>query len=218
MNIALLISGIFFAVIAILSEVGLLPGRLDVVCGPLVMVCIIGWIWPYARANGKFGHVVLVALVLSLCADIAIKFSFIAGLAIFLLAHIAYLVAFVPKASLRHALLPALVYGTAAVGIGAWILPGAMAQGMLWPVIVYMCFVTLMAVTLTAAAFRRRGVFVRAGVGGTLFFVSDAVIGTGRFAYDFPYSAAVVLITYWAAQLLIASVLVKTTAGSSRQR
>ena len=218
MNLALLIGGIFFASLAILSEVGLVPGQLDIVCGPLVMVCIIGWIWPYARANRKFGHVVLVALVLSLCADIAIKFSFIAGLAVFLLAHIAYLVAFIPKASLRHALPPALVYGTTAVGIGAWILPGAMAQGMLWPVIIYMCFVTLMAVTLAAAAFHQRGAFARAGIGGALFFVSDAVIGIGKFAYDFPYSAAVVLITYWAAQLLIASVLVKTTAGSSRQR
>lgn len=207
MNLALLLGGLVSAGIAILSEISVLPRRLDIVCGPLVMACIIIWIWPYAMRQGRFGRVVLAALVLSLCADIAIKFSFIAGLSVFLLAHIAYLVAFTSRGSLHRAVIPALGYGVIALGIGVWIVPGAEAQGMLWPVVIYMCFVTLMAITLAAAALQQGGAFVRAGIGGALFFVSDAVIGIGRFAYDFPYSAVVVLVTYWAAQVLIASVL-----------
>jgi len=198
---------ILCALIAIACRVHFIPWPLDIVFGPLVIACLIGWIAPYAKTQGRFGAIVILALVISMVADFAIKFSFIAGLAVFLIVHIVYLAAFIPKAPPRHFVVPALIYIPAASAIVMTIIPGAREQGMLWPVVAYVFCVTFMAISLAAAGLRQKGVFVRVAIGGTFFFISDAMIGISRFAYDFPYSGVAILAAYWIAQALIASVL-----------
>lgn len=211
---------ILCALIAIASDMHVIPWPLDVVFGPLVIACLIGWVAPYAKVQGRFGTVVILALVISMVADFAIKFSFIAGLAVFLIAHIVYLVAFIPKTSPRYFVVPALIYVPAASAIVMTIIPGAREQGMLWPVVAYVFCVTFMAISLAAAGLRQKGVFVRSAIGGTFFLISDAMIGISTFAHDFPYSGVAILVTYWVAQALIASTLlgVQTTHRARKQR
>lgn len=193
------------AVATLCSEVGIAPWVVGAVCGPLVIAAIIAWVYPYARQQGRFGHLIVLGLAVSLCADIAIGRSFIVGLAIFLLAHIVYLVAFIPKISFKAYGVSIAAYGLIAAGIASHLMAGASAQGLLVPVLVYIGCITLMAATLAAAAARQRGQFVWAAIGGGLFFISDAIIGITKFTQDFAYSGIAVLITYWLAQLLIAS-------------
>ena len=194
---------------ALIAQLGFLPSLIASICGPLVIAGIIAWIAPRAHAQGMLGFFIVAALSVSMVADGAIKVSFVAGLALFLVAHVLYMMAFVKRTSLTAFILPLLFYGVVAIGVGQSLLPSAHDQGLMWPVIVYISVVTLMATMLGAAGIRQQGAYLRAAIGGGLFFVSDTVIGVTKFLQDFPYSSVVILSTYWLAQLLIASVLMR---------
>ncbi len=204
-----LLLALVLAVLKILSEVGVLPPLVGSICGPLVMAAIIAWVLPSVKSHGVFGYLILAALFVSMCADVAIGTSFIAGLALFLLAHILYIVAFVPKVSWRAGLAAIIPYGVAAVLVAPVILAGAGQQGMFVPVLVYISCITVMAATLLAAYIKQKGIFVYPAIGGALFFASDSVLGYRTFVENFTYAGVIILVTYWLAQLLIAAVLLK---------
>lgn len=202
-----LIIALVLAILKILSEIGVLPPLVGSICGPLVMLGIIAWMLPSVRRNGVFGYLILAALIVSMAADVAIGTSFIAGLALFLLAHILYIAAFAPKLSWRAGLLAIVPYGVAAAVVAPVILAGAEQQGMFIPVLVYISCITLMATVLLAAFIRQKGTFIYPAIGGVLFFASDSVLGYRTFVENFAYAGVVILITYWLAQLCIARVL-----------
>jgi uncharacterized membrane protein YhhN len=129
---------------------------------------------------------------------------FLLGLASFALAHASYCVAFV--AGVRWAgfqwivLVPML--------IGAWMLwyiwPG-LTPRLRVPASIY----TLVIVAMASLAGYRLAVVgssgaLAAGVGAALFLCSDAVLAINRFRRPFVLAQAVVLGTYFAAQILIA--------------
>ena len=208
-QLAWLVIAFVLAVLKILSEIGVLPPIVGSICGPLVMAGIIAWILPSVKRHGVFGYLILAGLGVSMVADIAIGTSFIAGLALFLLAHILYIIAFAPKASWRTGLLAIIPYGAAAAFVAPVILAGAGQQGMFVPVLVYISCITVMAATLLAAYIKQKGTFIYSAFGGALFFVSDSVLGYRTFVDNFSLAGVVILVTYWLAQLLIAAVLLK---------
>ncbi len=192
---------------------------LNFVFKPLATLCVIAYAMLRGAADGA-GAVsrrwVLVGLWLSLAGDVALLWptqGFLPGLVSFLLAHLAYLVAFT-----RHQRLgawwPAFAGYALIAGVILWRLwpgvPGALQA----PVVAYVLCLASMAAQ--AAALWRRGEPRGAvlAVGGALFVASDALLATNRFAGPLPLASLWILTPYWAAQWCIASWLMpRPTAG-----
>jgi uncharacterized membrane protein YhhN len=160
-------------------------------------------------AEPRYGGPVLAGLVCSMAGDICLVFParFLAGLACFLVGHLFYIGAF---------------GGAAAWSAGAWLLlvpfavGGAAMLGFLWPhldrvrpaVAVYVVVIVTMA---WAAAVRAAspGTASPSGAlalgGAIVFMVSDGVLSTDRFVRPLPGGDAIVMVTYYAAQTLIAA-------------
>jgi uncharacterized membrane protein YhhN len=169
----------------------------------------ISWSTPYAQW-------VLLALSLSLLGDVFLMLearsrdgarasdrAFIAGLVSFLLAHLAFVCAFVQD--LRAPDLPAWLAGVVfyAAGLLFVLLPRAGALKL--PVLIY-CLV-LAAMVFAAAA--RHATFhdtgsLRAVLGALLFMLSDSLLGWRRFVGRYRGAQALILSTYWGAIGLIA--------------
>jgi uncharacterized membrane protein YhhN len=156
------------------------------------------------------GRWVLVALALGLVGDVLLLADseprFLAGLAAFLVGHLAWVLAFVdtgldaPAAALAGA-----VVVVVALGAGRRIVPGAHREGgaaLAAPVVLYMVVIAVLAVTGWATGRPA----VAAGV--TLFVLSDTLLGLGRFDRLRSWMPVAVMVTYHVAQaLLVAGLL-----------
>jgi len=149
---------------------------------------------------------ILAGLLCSLAGDIALMLPekwFVAGLGSFLTAHVFYILAFKPSpgrpvsASL---LVPFLIFGLLMFRI----LAPSLGRLKL-PVLVYIAAITAMA-WLAAGRFVDLGGTrpLLAFAGAVLFLISDSVLAYDRFVKKFSPAQAVVLGTYFPAQLLIA--------------
>jgi uncharacterized membrane protein YhhN len=183
---------------------------LNFVFKPLATLCVIAYAMLRGAPRGAGAasrRWVLVGLWLSLAGDVALLWptqGFLPGLVSFLLAHLAYLVAFT-----RHqrfgAWWPAFAGYALIAGVILWRLwpgvPGALQA----PVVAYVLCLASMAAQ--AAALWRRGEPRGAvlAIGGALFVASDALLATNRFAGPLPLASLWILTPYWAAQWCIAS-------------
>ena len=185
--------------------------RSDVVAGVLKPLPILALAWAVAHgplASAAYGERVVAGLLLSAVGDVSLVFpaGFLAGLSAFFLAPLGYIGAFAPGA----------VPTPAALGAAA--LLTVLTLGMLrdlWPhvarlhvpVTVYVAALATMAWCAIARALAPDapvGATVGA-VGAASFFVSDGVLAVDRFARPFAGAYAVVMTTYYAAQVLIAA-------------
>lgn len=168
------------------------------------LLAAVVWLAAGAGRRTRLLRLTVVALLLSWLGDSAPDvapddLSFVTMLGFFLLAHVAYLVAFWPLR--REGVLgrrPALVAGYAVVCVA---LVGVCAPGadeLLVPVVVYGATLTAMAVLAT---FDRL-----AAAGGIAFIVSDSLIALNAFVdgFDVPGYGFWVMFTYVAAQVLLA--------------
>jgi uncharacterized membrane protein YhhN len=197
---------------------------LNFVFKPLATIVVIAYAWRRTAGRPDARAWVLIGLVLSLGGDVALlwpKEGFLPGLVSFLLAHLAYLVAFTRERRIAAAWVPFAVYAIVAGTILALLWPGV-PGALRAPVAVYV--VCLASMAAQAAVLWRTGV-ERAGVlalGGALFVASDALLATNKFAAELPAASFWILATYWSAQWCIASWLPAaradetpaTTAGS----
>jgi len=159
-----------------------------------------------APHGARYQGAVALGLVCSLIGDVFLMLPrdrFVPGLASFLLAHVAYVVAFtagVPAGS--H---PALLLPLAAVaGPLLWALWPGLRQ-LRVPVLIYTAVILLMV----WRAWARNATFPSLGTtfataGATLFMVSDALLALNRFRRPFRPAQALVMTSYIAAQALIA--------------
>lgn len=160
-----------------------------------------------AAADARARRWVLVGLWLSLAGDVALlwpKEGFLPGLVAFLLAHLAYLVAFTRRHRLA-AWWPAFAAYALAAGLILWRLWPGVPTGLQAPVLAYVACLASMAAQ-AAVLWRRgepRGLVL--AVGGALFVVSDALLATNKFAGPLPLASLWILASYWAAQWCIAS-------------
>jgi uncharacterized membrane protein YhhN len=141
----------------------------------------------------------------SLPALLADDTAFLVMVGCFLVAQVAYIVAFAPDASrsvLRRRPLALLGYGAVLVGLLALCAPHA--GTMLVPVAVYGGCLIAMAVLST-------GVSALAGVGGAVFVVSDSLIALDHFVpgWHLPGQDVWVMVTYLVGQALIAVAVVQ---------
>ena len=154
----------------------------------------------------RFGRIVFAGLVLSLCGDLFLigqsQRFFLLGLASFLLAHIAYITAFLSYGQDRKWVFAAAAPAVAAaVGVGAWLEPHV-ASPLAAPVHVYTAAITLMVITAVGA--RGAGAPGLIPAGALMFFVSDLSVAMQRIIEtDFP-TIVWGLPLYYAGQICLA--------------
>jgi uncharacterized membrane protein YhhN len=186
---------------------------LNFVFKPLTTLLIIAYAWPRGAATPARRRWVLAGLGLSLCGDVALMWpqqGFLPGLVSFLLAHLAYLVAFT-RDGVRLAArpLPFVLYAVLAAMILWQLWPGVPA-GLRLPVLAYVLCLASMAAQAAVLGLTARGTPQQRGaavlaVGGALFLASDALLATNKFAGPLPLSGLWILCSYWLAQWCIAS-------------
>jgi uncharacterized membrane protein YhhN len=186
---------------------------------PLTTVLIIAMAWPRGRETPALRRWVLAGLVLSLAGDVALMWpheGFLPGLVSFLLAHLAYLVAFTRVQRLGARWEPFVVYAGVAGVVLALLWPGV-PGALRVPVVAYV--LCLGAMAAQAAVLWRAAphdpAARRLAIGGALFLASDALLATNRFAGPLPLASLWVLATYWTAQACIASWLAPARNGAS---
>jgi len=142
--------------------------------------------------------------------------SFLVMVGFFLLAQVAYVVAFWPRRArsvLRRGSLawpaPLTAYLVVLVLLLVWCVPGA--GPLLVPVVAY-------GVVLVAMAVLSTGVHPLTAAGGALFLVSDGLIALDAFAdwYALPWHGVAVMATYLAAQGLLAAGVIALAASRRR--
>ncbi|MBU6328550.1 MAG: hypothetical protein KGR18_01185 [Acidobacteria bacterium] len=174
---------------------------LEYICKPLTMVALVGVALSLDPSSDTARLFLVIGLVLSLAGDVFLMLPsdlFVPGLASFLLAHLAYVVALAALGvGLGGVVTGAIVAAIAAAVVGRRIVAGAAAAdtALRLPVIAYMGAIS----TMVMFAFGTGAVF--AVIGALLFFVSDAVLGWTRFVGQFTQSRAVVIVTYHLGQI-----------------
>jgi len=187
---------------------------------PLTTLLIIGHARSRGLAQPLVRRWVLTGLALSLAGDVALMFAsgFLPGLIAFLLAHVAYIVAFTREHRFLAQPAALAVYALVAGAVLALLWPSVPA-GLRVPVACYVLALTAMAAQTAVVGLRSGGADRRRGLvlmlGGALFMTSDALLATNRFALLLPAATLWVLGTYWAAQWCIASWLQPTVTRPS---
>ncbi|MBI3850008.1 MAG: lysoplasmalogenase [Verrucomicrobia bacterium] len=155
----------------------------------------------------RYKWAIVTGLAFSLAGDVFLMLPgnlFLAGLLSFLVAHIAYLVAF--TSDVRFGKRPLVFLVWFLVGVPMLLLqwPGIPAALRI-PVVLYTIFILAMAGQATSRALSLSvpGAWA-AAVGAALFVMSDTMLGLDRFRPGVNLSPTLVLGTYYAAQWLIA--------------
>ncbi|HNT76679.1 MAG TPA: lysoplasmalogenase [Anaerolineae bacterium] len=148
---------------------------------------------------------VIAGLLASMVGDILLALPsdrFVAGLGAFLLAHLFYIAAFASevKAPVGWPFIPLIVYGASVYTFLA-----SSLDKLKLPLLIY---ITVILVMIGFAWERWIGGYYSgawlAFSGAILFGISDSVLAINRFRKKFKLACALILITYFAAQCLIA--------------
>ena len=184
---------------------------LNQVFKPLTTALIIVHAWPRGRQQPTVRRWILGGLVLSWIGDVALLWpqqGFLPGLIAFLLAHIAYIVAFTREHRLLAQPAALTSYALAAGAILA-LLWSSIPPGLRVPVACYVLALTAMSAQTAVVGLAAKGAERRRGrllmLGGALFMTSDALLATNKFALPLPAANLWILGTYWTAQWCIAS-------------
>ncbi|QAY64769.1 lysoplasmalogenase [Xylanimonas allomyrinae] len=194
----------------------------------LLMPLLAAALWlASAPPRPRLVRLALVALLWSWAGDVVPSFvppsiSFVVLMALFLVAQVAYVVAFAPyrEASVLHRRRAVvvgygIVYGAVVVAAGVRVAPlGGAAVPFVAGLVVYGAALVTMAVLAT-------GVDPLAGIGGALFLVSDGLIGAAQVLPPEVLAVlppgvhgAAVMVTYVAAQALLVAGVRRRSVGA----
>lgn len=170
----------------------------------LVSVALIAvFAWPLVSTEYRLW--ILAGLALSLLGDMALmvpKDRFLTGLGAFFLAHVAYTIAFLGRLD-TPVFLPYLPFGFA--GLFVVVILWRHLDGLRIPVIAYAVAIAVMAGSAWAVAMTIGSVSAwTAAVGTLLFLFSDVVLALNRFVGEIRSADALIVWTYFPAQLLLA--------------
>ncbi len=202
---------------ALLSQVGLLAAAiffaavvfdlhaLRVAVKPIPVLCLIAWLMPLA---GRDVRLIALGLALSLVGDVCLELSpslFVPGLVAFLLAHVAYVVAYVGRTRALHLarLVPVALYGLLAF---RWLEPSLGA--MKGPVVAYVVVICAMMWRAWAQIGERPHaprLAWAAALGATSFAISDTMVAYNRFVGSSLALKLALMVLYWGAQWAIAA-------------
>ena len=174
---------------------------------PLPVICLL--LWLRSAPASAYRHWIAVGLGFSLLGDVLLEWPadlFVFGLGAFLLAHLAYLAAYLSET--RRLAPVALLAAILVAGSMFALLAGAGLGALLAPVLLYslaiscMLWRALARVASTATA--TRSAWLAAG-GAVLFVLSDSLIGINRFVAPFDGARYAIILSYWLGQLGIAA-------------
>jgi uncharacterized membrane protein YhhN len=164
-------------------------------------------VWVFLDGRGALGRLVAIGLAVSAVADVVIERGFLAGLAMFLAAHLLYVAAFVADERRPH-LFRAIPFAAYAAAMYLFLAPGL--GPLAAPVGLYA--LAIAAMMWRAAARVRPG--ERAGwialMGALCFALSDTLLALHRFRSPVPGASYAIMLTYWAGQLGIAASAVRS--------
>ena len=171
--------------------------RLEYACKPGALAALIGVALTLDPAHGDVRAWFVAALVLSLAGDVFLMLPsdrFVAGLASFLLAHVAYVVGLTRHGGSAGVLLVAAIPVVAVAGLlGARFLRAARVGGhqeLVGPLVAYMAVIAAMVTCAVASG------NVLAASGAVLFMASDALIAETRFVGPRKWAPVVIMVTY----------------------
>lgn len=173
---------------------------------PLTTLLVVLMVWHAAAPQPDYRRAVLAGLLLSTLGDIWLMLPwdmFVAGLASFLVAHLAYLFAFTRRVRLQPLRWPFLAYAVLAAAVLALLWP-RLPDALRVPVVIYVVALAAMAAQAAVAALQQPSrSAAAAALGGLSFVISDALLAIDRFHTPLPLAPLWVLASYWVAQLLI---------------
>jgi len=177
---------------------------LEVVFKPLTTALLFAVV---GRPTTSFAWLITAGIALSLVGDVALLWdsnrAFMVGLAAFLLAHVAYVIAFLGVAVWSpHVAIVAVVVLASSLVLLRLIWKGS--AGLHPAVIAYAAVITTMVVSASATVGGPLPLAPFAAVGSVLFYVSDSSLALNRFRRPIPHVAFLALGVYWLGQLGIA--------------
>ena len=165
-------------------------------------------LWSWSRTQDA-SPLLQAALLASAAGDLLLETDLqLAGMAAFAAAHACYLAVFLANPAQRSWRVLA-AYGALWAALIAVLSPGLGGQRV--PVAAY-------ALLLTATAVAARWHNSRSGVGGALFFVSDALIALRMSGRDFRGRGALVMSTYAVGQYLLTSGVTQSVTSTGQGR
>ena len=196
---------------ALLSIVGDRPNNrmLHYIFKPATMLLLIGYVMIQGLPDNAFAYAMLVGLLFSLMGDVFLmlpKERFIEGLASFLVAHIAYIVAFCQLFdwqltwwwALSLVTFAVLFYSLLAKHLGALKIP----------VIIYISVIITM-VWLAGELFWQSSSYLNLTllIGAAVFACSDSFLAWNKFKKPFKGAQWVILLTYFFAQWMLSQAI-----------
>ena len=183
------------------------PEFLFYLCKPLPILCFIVMVLLAGSLQGiRYRNLILAGLVLSVCGDILLMVPadlFLPGLVAFLIAHILYICAFRTGRGRSTNFLPLILLVPVAAGLFLYLNPSL--GEMRIPVIVYMAVIVTMVWQAAGRWMPHRSTgTLLAAAGALLFMTSDTVLAVDRFRGHFEAAVICIMVTYYAAQWLIA--------------
>jgi uncharacterized membrane protein YhhN len=173
---------------------------------PLPVLALLGWL--HDAPPSEYRRWISLGLIFSLLGDVLLAWPvdlFVFGLGAFLIAHLAYLKAYLSDCK-RLAIVPLVL----ALGVGAVLLGLLISSGLgplLVPVIIYGAAISAMlwrALARLGTDVPKRSALLAAG-GAVAFVFSDSVIGIDRFVSPFHAAPYVIILSYWLGQWGIAA-------------
>ena len=173
---------------------------------PLPVLALLGWL--HDAPPSDYRRWISLGLIFSLLGDVLLAWPgdlFVFGLGAFLVAHLAYLKAYLSDCK-RLAIVPLVL----ALAVGAVLLGMLISSGLgplLVPVIVYGTAISAMlwrALARLGTDVPKRSALLAAG-GALAFVFSDSVIGIDRFVSPFHAAPYVIILSYWLGQWGIAA-------------
>jgi alkenylglycerophosphocholine hydrolase len=168
------------------------------------LLCLLTWVWPF---HERYARLIGVGLVLSLIGDMLLGMGpdlFVAGLGAFLLAHVAYVAAYLTVTRLSS-LKRGVPFALLAVAAGVFLWPRL--GGLALPVTAYVVVISTMmwrsAALIGAESLGRREQWA-ALAGALVFAMSDGLLAFTLFVQPVPGSSYAIMLLYWAGQLGIA--------------
>ncbi|XP_045119206.1 lysoplasmalogenase-like protein TMEM86A [Portunus trituberculatus] len=194
------------------------PSLLAMVIKCLPVVSLIAFVLLHGMSLGEeyaYSRRIVLGLVLSAVGDALLIWEelFVHGLTAFLGAQILYISAF--GFTPFNVYVAAAVYSAMGLGI-SMLLPGTsggLSVGM--PIYTFFLMTMVWRAVARVQLFEELWTWTKlcSCVGGVLFAVSDAIIGVNAFVCRVPHSQALIMVTYYAAQLGISLSVVDSKAS-----
>lgn len=183
-----------------------LAGVAKAVASTCFLVAAILW----GALESAYGQLILLALMLSWWGDVLLvsrmRSAFLAGIAAFLMAHVAFVFAF----AVRELDAPGMLVALGGMGVFSGVVLKWLWRHLSGPfrpaVVFYVMAIVAMVVMATGAV--AAGASFALLAGAVLFTISDLAVARDRFVSPGPVNAAWGLPMYYVAQFLLASTVV----------